>query len=154
MEFETKDSGKRQEFTSGMVRDTQEGKLRFDLAFDGPVASEVFYGDQLVVAFNDWYQHGGIESGADVINLIAQREGGLIKLFERYAGLMTRGAVKYAARNWMKAQGEPELERFKASAARHFFQYIRGDKTKIMRQRCGSTSMVPSLFAGGWCYDR
>lgn len=31
--FETKDSGKRQEYDSGMVRDTQEGKPRFDLLF-------------------------------------------------------------------------------------------------------------------------
>lgn len=30
-EFETKDSGKREEFTSGAVRDTQEGKPRYDL---------------------------------------------------------------------------------------------------------------------------
>lgn len=29
--FITKDSGKRQEFESGMVRDTQEGKPRYDL---------------------------------------------------------------------------------------------------------------------------
>jgi hypothetical protein len=31
MEFKTKDSGKRAEFNSGMVRDTSEGKARFDL---------------------------------------------------------------------------------------------------------------------------
>lgn len=30
-EWETKDSGKREEYASGMVRDTQEGKPRFDL---------------------------------------------------------------------------------------------------------------------------
>lgn len=30
-QFETKDSGKRQEFSTGMVRDTQEGKPRYDL---------------------------------------------------------------------------------------------------------------------------
>ena len=29
--FETKDSGKREEFTSGMVRDTQDDKPRYDL---------------------------------------------------------------------------------------------------------------------------
>lgn len=29
--YTTKDSGKRQEFETGMVRDTQEGKARFDL---------------------------------------------------------------------------------------------------------------------------
>lgn len=31
--FTTKDSGKRAEFDSGMVRDTQDGKARFDLLF-------------------------------------------------------------------------------------------------------------------------
>lgn len=31
--FETKDSGKRSEYTTGMVRDTQDGKARFDLLF-------------------------------------------------------------------------------------------------------------------------
>lgn len=31
MKYETKDSGKRQEFNTGMVRDTQEGKPRYDL---------------------------------------------------------------------------------------------------------------------------
>lgn len=31
MTFETKDSGKREEFTSGMVRDTQDDKPRYDL---------------------------------------------------------------------------------------------------------------------------
>ena len=30
-EFETKDSGQRAEFATGMVRDTSEGKARFDL---------------------------------------------------------------------------------------------------------------------------
>jgi hypothetical protein len=32
-----KDSGKRMEFESGMVRDVTEGKLRFDLVLDGPM---------------------------------------------------------------------------------------------------------------------
>jgi hypothetical protein len=36
--FTTKDSGKRQEFDSGMVRDTQDGKPRFDLIPIGPLA--------------------------------------------------------------------------------------------------------------------
>lgn len=84
MTFETKDSGKREEFTSGMVRDTQEGKANFALTYDGP-------------------------------------------LLERWAALLTRGAVKYAKRNWMKASGQAELERFKESAARHFAQWMRGD---------------------------
>lgn len=35
--FITKDSGKRQEFTTGMIRDTQEGKPRYDLIPTGPL---------------------------------------------------------------------------------------------------------------------
>ena len=31
--FQTKDSGKRQEFSTGMVRDTQEDKARYDLVY-------------------------------------------------------------------------------------------------------------------------
>lgn len=42
--FVTKDSGARQQFESGMQRDTQEGKARFDLLF--PL--DVPYGDQFM----------------------------------------------------------------------------------------------------------
>ena len=33
MEFVTKDSGERQSFSTGMVRDVQKGKARFDLVY-------------------------------------------------------------------------------------------------------------------------
>jgi hypothetical protein len=36
--FKVKDSGERQQFTSGMVRDTQNGKVEWDRIFDGPMA--------------------------------------------------------------------------------------------------------------------
>lgn len=39
-EFETKDSGVREEYDSGMRRDTQEGKARFDLLFPEGVPYE------------------------------------------------------------------------------------------------------------------
>lgn len=48
-------------------------------------------------------------------------------MLERYAVHLTKGAKKYEARNWMKARGEEELERFKESAIRHFIQWLRGD---------------------------
>lgn len=86
-DFKTKDSGKREQFESGMQRDTQENKIRYDLALDGPI-------------------------------------------FKRYAELMTRGAVKYEARNWMKASGFIEMDRFMASATRHFMQWLEGDRTE------------------------
>lgn len=36
-EFEIKDSGQRQQFDSGMVRDTTEGKIDYHRVFDGPM---------------------------------------------------------------------------------------------------------------------
>lgn len=83
-DFKVKDSGIREEYPSGMQRDTQEGKINFSLAYDGP-------------------------------------------MFERYAAHLTKGAVKYGVRNWQNANSQEELDRFIASAARHFHQWLRGD---------------------------
>lgn len=45
---------------------------------------------------------------------------GLLRLAELYA----RGAKKYGPRNWQLANSPEELERFKSSAYRHFFQWF------------------------------
>lgn len=89
-EFVTKDSGKREEFDSGMVRDTQDGKARPDLLFPAGVP----YSDQFII---------------------------------RVAELLQRGAIKYSERNWESAEGQAELDRFKASAFRHFLQWYCGE---------------------------
>lgn len=129
--FETKDSGKREQFDSGMVRDTQEGKLRFDLAFDGPLFWSLF--DErpcglLVRAMQKWYEEGGIKNASEVIWQMAEYEKvSVMIIVERYAALMMRGAVKYEEKNWMLAAGEAEFKRFRASACRHFKQYINGE---------------------------
>lgn len=78
-----KDSGKRQQFSSGMQRDVTEGKTDYTLVMDGP-------------------------------------------MFERWATHLTNGAKKYDKRNWMKANGPVELERFRESALRHFLQWFNG----------------------------
>lgn len=82
--FAVKDSGKREQFDSGMVRDTTEGKTDTLLTRDGP-------------------------------------------MFWRWAVHLTKGAVKYSKRNWMRANGPTEEERFKESAARHFEQWLQGE---------------------------
>lgn len=89
--FVTKDSGERQQFDSGMQRDTQDGKARFDLLF--PL--DVPYDAQFLT---------------------------------RVAELLARGAEKYDSRNWEQAAGTEEMERFKASAFRHFVQWMAGDE--------------------------
>jgi len=45
----------------------------------------------------------------------------------RWASLMARGAEKYGAENWRKANSREELERFQASAVRHMFQWLEGN---------------------------
>ena len=47
MEWTTKDSGKREKYASGMIRDTQEGKPRFDLCH----AEGVPYNEQMLTRF-------------------------------------------------------------------------------------------------------
>ena len=89
MEYITKDSGERQEYASGMKRDTQQGKPDFSL-----LLTDLPYGEQMLT---------------------------------RWAALMGRGAEKYGRRNWQLAASEEELERFKASAFRHFMQWISGE---------------------------
>jgi len=44
-------------------------------------------------------------------------------LLYRWAMLMMRGAKKYNPRNWEKANGQEELDRFKESSFRHFLQW-------------------------------
>ena len=88
MKYTTKDSGARQDYKSGMRRDLQDGKTRFDL----------------------------------VIPLDMEHN-----MFVRWAELMTRGAEKYGIRNWEKADSVEELNRFLASAFRHFYQWYSGE---------------------------
>jgi len=89
-QFMVKDSGQRENFASGMVRDTQEGKIEYDRIMDGP-------------------------------------------MFDRWAIHLTKGAVKYPDQesgdpNWMLAEGQKELRRFRKSALRHLCQWMRGDR--------------------------
>lgn len=88
--YTTKDSGKREEFDSGMVRDTQDGKPRYDLLIPD-----------------------GVPYRAQFLTRVAE--------------LLGRGAEKYSDRNWERALGPQELDRFKSSAYRHFIQWMTGE---------------------------
>lgn len=54
-------------------------------------------------------------------------------MLDRWAVHMTKGAIKYhdpkpGSPNWLLANGEEELTRFKKSAIRHFIQWFRGER--------------------------
>jgi dATP/dGTP diphosphohydrolase len=48
-------------------------------------------------------------------------------MLTRWAELLRKGAIKYARRNWEKADSDEELERAQASAFRHFMQWLSGE---------------------------
>ena len=129
-DFVVKDSGKREEYDSGMRRDTNEGKIRYDLVvpenMDNPMLSR-------------WAEH------------------------------MTKGALKYGDRNWEKATGREELNRFRESAFRHFMQWYLGEadedhaaavffnvqgaeycKEKLGRAAVGSTVQAVRYVDAAW----
>lgn len=117
MTFETKDSGARAEFASGMVRDTDDGKARFDLLVD----EELPYEDQFLT---------------------------------RCAQLMARGAGKYGARNWEKANSREEWERMRSSAFRHFMQWMAGmvdeDHAAAVVFNLLAAETTAAKYADGW----
>jgi hypothetical protein len=91
-EFSVKDSGQREQFESGMVRDTAEGKINWTLVRPGPMLRR-------------WAEH-------------------LSKAASKYDNTRNPGEP----RNWQLASGLAELERFQESAARHFEQWLAGDR--------------------------
>lgn len=154
--YETKDSGKRESFGSGMVRDTQEGKIRFDLAFDGPLVWALFKGtpeEALVKAAQNWYEASTLDNAAEVVRQLATHAGlTLWELIEEYAELMMRGAVKYDEQNWMKAEGAAELKRFRSSFCRHLKQYLNGEldenhKTAVVFNLNGAQYVMQKMSA-------
>lgn len=53
-------------------------------------------------------------------------------MLQRWAEALTKGNIKYpdvrpGVPNWTLAEGEEELQRFKASADRHFAQWMNGE---------------------------
>lgn len=59
MTYTTKDSGARVEFASGMVRDTDDGKARFDLL----VPLDVPYAEQLLTRCAELMARGAVKYG-------------------------------------------------------------------------------------------
>jgi hypothetical protein len=78
----------------------------------------------------------------------------LIPLFmlDRFAEHLTKGAAKYSPRNWQKAETKEEMERFIASAYRHFIQYMENETeedhfSSILFNLCG-IEMVRAKLRG------
>lgn len=131
MGFQTKDSGKRQDFETGARRDTQAGKLRFDLLPKGAVITLCrTYGD-----FDEFFEDVPIVSDVPDLSDPAESKDAEILAtvrmdlipdyaLHRVAALYGRGEQKYGANNWTKGI---HLARTFASCARHLFMWAWGD---------------------------
>ena len=123
-----KDSGERQEFSTGAVRDIQVGKGRCDL-MPLDIVSEFMAikpeKDYLsyIADFQETENYesliGAAASFAD--KYFADRETAVLE----YAIQLENGAIKYGPRNWQK--GIP-LDRYVDSGIRHYMKHLRGDK--------------------------
>ena len=105
-DFIVKDSGQRVEFSSGMRRDTQEGKDDF---------------------------------------LLIRK----LNVIPRMARHLTLGAKKYGNDNWALARTRAEQRRFKASAARHFEQWLDGEMDEDH-----AAAVVFNMFAHDYVKER
>lgn len=139
--FVTKDSGERQTFSTGMVRDTGAKELRPDLVYvpmlrrwqDTMASKSDSVSERKEEAFQSfitWFSDDESQEdhAAEVFAAIDDVERLLEHgpMLVRWAELMGRGAIKYGERNWEKARTAEELARFKASAFRHLVQWFFG----------------------------
>lgn len=168
-EFETKDSGKRQVFSTGMQRDSGEKDLYRELygALDRCLMTESRmlrgYKDTLIVKAQaycnidakreDLEQIVLLVHNIEAINHKERLVGGrCLSLDQRRAALMKRGAIKYNRGNWKKANTEEELDRFKDSLLRHTEQYVMGktdeDHATAILFNAGGCAMVEDKLSG------
>ena len=122
-----KDSGERQEFSTGAVRDIQTGKGRCDL-MPLDIVSEfmVIKPEKDYLSYiADFQETGNYESlisaaASFADKYFADRETAVLE----YAIQLENGAIKYGPRNWQK--GIP-LDRYVDSGIRHYMKHLRGD---------------------------
>lgn len=93
MHFETKDSGQRAVFESGMHRDTEEGKVRLDLL----IASKIPFDDQFITRvagvmtrgaekYNESYTDRNWEKACTAEELARMRSSAMRHFFQWLAG--------------------------------------------------------------------
>ena len=129
---EVKDSGERLDYDSGMRRDTEGDKSRYDL-----ILPQWLYGSlrdsrnfteaerNAISTFKNWLEDEGYVTGEFVIGRIWDAATlTAIEGAEMWQQHMKNGAVKYGEHNWQLANSEKEYERFKRSAQRHLIQWL------------------------------
>jgi hypothetical protein len=128
------DSGDRQQFSTGAVRDAAEGKPQLDLIsghYENLYATSLMtgYPSQLLFRWSMFKLEGKPGHLMGLVSQLSKAEGELSAYasMTRLATHLEAGARKYAPFNW--AKGMP-ISRTMASLERHLWQYIERDKTE------------------------
>lgn len=122
--MQLKDSGNRREFSSGAVRDINEGKGRCDLLPLDVIGSYVFK-DDILNNINVYVRTGSKIFLAEALKKFSETNYGdlytaMLEVSKHYED----GCNKYGERNW--EQGIP-LHCYIDSGVRHYMKWLRGD---------------------------
>lgn len=118
------DSGKRQQFETGAVRDIQHGKGRCDL-MPLRVSAKVIDGDSILDDIGLFRDTGDTQHLYFALRTAARMFNGLADMLLQVAKHFEEGAKKYGENNWQK--GLP-VHCYIDSAVRHYLKWLRGDK--------------------------
>jgi hypothetical protein len=123
------DSGNRQEFSTGAVRDIQEGKGRCDLLPLDVVArcyAMKFPDDQDCAVFHDILKFTETKDTEHLFGALSDfgAYNSWADMFLEVSKHFEEGAKKYGEYNWQK--GIP-VHCYVNSAVRHYFKWLRGD---------------------------
>lgn len=122
------DSGERREFSTGAVRDIQNGKGRCDL-MPLDVVAHLLYEDCVINQIYEFTNDGDPEHLFCALRFAARGNGylydGLANMLLEVSKHFEDGAKKYGEYNWQK--GIP-AHCYIDSAIRHYLKFHRGDK--------------------------
>lgn len=146
--MEIKDSGNRREFSSGAVRDINEGKGRCDLLPLSVIAE--MQNDKILYMISDYIYSGDKHSLVEAINDFSkQKYGDLYTAMLEVSKHYEDGCNKYGERNWEK--GIP-LHCYIDSGVRHYIKWLRGD-TDEPHDRAFLWNMLGALWTHNYHPD-
>lgn len=120
------DSGNRTEFSTGAVRDVQEGKGRTDL-LPLRVVSNLLGEDVIIENVDEFLKNNNTKYLYKALKLFVAcaYESDIFTMILEVSKHFEEGAKKYGEHNWQK--GIP-VNRYIDSALRHYVKYLRGDE--------------------------
>lgn len=146
--MELKDSGNRREFSSGAVRDINEGKGRCDLLPLGVLTD--ICGNKVFGYVNEYIRTGDKMLLVEAIKeFSAVRYGDLNTAMLEVSKHYEDGCQKYGERNWEK--GIP-LHCYIDSGVRHYIKWLRGD-TDEPHDRAFLWNMLGALWTHNYLPD-